>query len=125
MSIQLSRPGISENTLAAAEIKFCDYPAPGSIRIRYWTEKGELTPFSRYRLPNVRADGQKYHQDPGSGVYVYYPPGHFRRNGSSRFGLAADVFFLVEGEFKALSLLESGVWAVGMPVYRLPERRGR
>jgi hypothetical protein len=112
------RPGISETTLAAAEIKYCDYPEEGSIVIPYWDEHGNLTNFKRYRLPSVRANGQKYDQDPGSGVYAYYPPGHFRRNGvPSRFGLASDTIFLPEGEFKALSLLESGVWAVGIPSF--------
>jgi hypothetical protein len=123
------RPGISENTLAAAEIKLTDFPEPGSIEIPYWSPDAELTSFKRWRLPKVRANGQKYHQPEGSGVYAYYPPGHFRRNGTpSRFGLDEDVIFLVEGEFKALSLLEVGVWAVGIPsftVYQKDENGNR
>jgi Domain of unknown function (DUF3854) len=122
------RPGISETTLAAAEIKYCDYPEPGSIVIPYWTAEGELTNFKRYRLPSIRANGQKYDQDPGSGVNAYYAPGCFRRNGTSKFGLDATSFFLPEGEFKTLCLLEAGVWAVGIPsftVYQKDENGNR
>jgi hypothetical protein len=62
MSTVLSRPGISETTLAAAEIKFCDYPVAGSTKIPYWTREGDLTPFCRYRLPKEKEkDGKKYH----------------------------------------------------------------
>jgi Domain of unknown function (DUF3854) len=118
------RPGISPNILAAAEIKHCDYPEPGSIEIPYWTPDAELTPFKRYRLPKERASGQKYHQDPGSGVYAYFPPNFFRHSANGKFGLGDRCVILVEGEFKALSLLELGICAVGIPsftVYRKDE----
>ena len=70
MTATPQRPGISETTLAAAEIRFSDFPEPGSIVIPYWTADAELTPFNRWRLPTTRANGQKYHQLEGSGVYA-------------------------------------------------------
>jgi hypothetical protein len=112
------RPGVSETTLRAAEIKYSDYPEPGSIEIPYWTDQAELTRFKRYRLAIVRADGQKYFQEPGSHVYIYYPPRFFRRNcAPSRFGFPPDSVFLVEGEFKALALLELGIPTLGIPSF--------
>jgi hypothetical protein len=123
------RPGISATTLIAAGIRFSDYPEPGSTEIPYWTADGDLTKFKRYRLPDPRTDDKKYHQEPGSNVYVYYPPGYFRRNGQvNRFGLSCDTIVLAEGEFKTLSLLEIGVWAIGLPsftVYRRDENGSR
>jgi hypothetical protein len=109
------RPGISETTLIAAGIIYCDYPEPGSIKISYWTAEGEITKFSRFRLPT--AEARKYFQEPGTKVYIYYAPGFFRRKGISKFGLDPNSFFLPEGEFKTLSLLEAGVWAVGIPSF--------
>jgi Domain of unknown function (DUF3854) len=109
------RPGISERTLIVAGIIYCDYPERGSIKISYWTAEGEPTKFSRFRLPT--AEARKYFQEPGTKVYIYYAPGFFRRNGISKFGLDPNSFFLPEGEFKTLSLLEAGVWAVGIPSF--------
>jgi putative DNA primase/helicase len=113
----LTRPGISETTLRSAEIRFSDYPEKGSIEIPYWTPEGEMTHFKRYRLPSVRANGQKYHQEPGSGVYAYFPPRFFRRRVEPPFGLATASVVLIEGEFKALSLLELGVYTIGLPSF--------
>ena len=112
------RPGISETTLASAEVKYSDFPEAGSIEIPYWTQEGELSAFSRWRLPNVRANGQKYHQPEGSKVYAYFPPGFFHRNGSENpFGLVPNSVVLVEGEFRALALLELGIYAIGLPSF--------
>jgi hypothetical protein len=117
------RPGISERILRAAEIRYSDYPEPGSIEIPYWTADGDLTRFKRWRLSCVRANDQKYHQEKGTDVHAYFPPGYFRRNGEvNRFELASDTIFLVEGEFKTLSLLESGVWAIGIPSFTVYQR---
>jgi hypothetical protein len=112
------RPGISETTLIAAGVQYSDYPEEGSIVIPYWTREGEMTEFKRWRLPSERANGQKYHQEPGTGVYVYYPPGFYRRNGiDGKFGLSRDALVLVEGEFKDLSLLELGIYSIGLPSF--------
>jgi hypothetical protein len=125
MSSTPTRPGISATTLAAAEIKFCDYPVEGSTRIPYWTREGDLTPFCRYRLPKEKEkDGKKYHQDPGSKVYAYFPPNFLQHGANGKYGLDERCVILVEGEFKALSLLELGIYAVGIPsfiVYRKDE----
>jgi len=113
------RPGISEATLASAEIKYSDYPEPGSVEIPYWTSGGALTQFKRWRLPTVRANGQKYYQEPKSAVYAYFPPGFYRRKAEPLFGLAPDSVVLVEGEFKELALLELGVYAIGLPSFNV------
>jgi hypothetical protein len=111
----IKRPGISTHTLRAAEVRRVDYPEPGSIEIPYWSAEGDLTQFKRWRLPFTRANGQKYHQEAGSGVYAYYPPGFFRP--TTAYGLSHDSRFWVEGEMKALSLLELGVYAIGLPSF--------
>jgi hypothetical protein len=118
----VQRPGITERILVAAAIRYSDYPEPGSIEIPYWTAEGEITNFKRWRLAKTRANGQKYYQEEGSGVYVYYPPGFFRHGKNSKFGLAADSVVLVEGEFKALSLLELGIYALGLPSFIIYHR---
>ena len=79
-----------------------------------------MTEFRRWRLPGERANGQKYHEEPGTGVYVYFPPGFYRRNGTeNKFGLSRDSLVLVEGEFKDLSLLELGIYAIGLPSFNV------
>jgi Domain of unknown function (DUF3854) len=117
-----TRPGISIDTLIAAEINFSDHPEPGSIEIPYWTADGDLTRFKRWRLPSVRADGQKYHQEPGSGVYAYYPPGFFPHHHVADFGLADHSVVLIEGEFKALAMNEAGVYAIGIPSFTVYQK---
>jgi len=113
------RPGISVHILLSAEIKYSDYPEPGSIEIPYWTSNGELTRFKRWRLPMVRANGQKYYQEPNSAVYAYFPPGFYRRQSDNLFGLGTNSIVLVEGEFKALSLLELGLYTIGLPSFNI------
>jgi len=113
------RPGISVHTLLSAEIKYSDYPEPGSIEIPYWTSNGELTRFKRWRLPRVRANGQKYHQQPDSAVYAYFPPGFYRCQSGNLFGLGSDSIVLVKGEFQALCLLELGLYTIGLPSFNI------
>jgi hypothetical protein len=50
------RPGISERTLIAAGIIYCDYPVRGSIKISYWTAEGELTTLARELLNITRTE---------------------------------------------------------------------
>jgi hypothetical protein len=59
------------------------------------------------RTKDVENDGQgKYDQAPGTGTQIYvpkqFPVGH------------VDILILVEGEFKALSLTENGIPAIGL-----------
>ncbi|SRR5258708_14619767 len=105
------RPGVSKPTLIAVGIHRSDYPEPGSIEIPY----PYLPDFSRYRLPDPRPNGQKYYQEPGTGVHLYLPPTFFNRNGTPPFGLPDHYVVLPEGEFKMLALLELGVYAIGLP----------
>jgi Domain of unknown function (DUF3854) len=63
-------------------------------------------------------------QKPGSKVYAYFPPNFFRHSSNGKFGLSERCVILIEGEFKALSLLELGIYTVGIPsftVYRKDE----
>jgi hypothetical protein len=123
MPDKIQRPGISEAILISAGVKASDYPEAASIEIPYWTAEGEMTRYKRWRLPSVRPNGQKYHQEVGSGVYAYFPPGFYHRNGSENpYGLAPSSVVLVEGEFKALSLLELGIYAIGLPSFTVYSR---
>lgn len=63
-------------------------------------------PFARVRLYQA-TDTQKCHQRPGSGVHIYIPHTFGQIAQGSRL-------ILVEGEFKSLSLGESGFAAVGL-----------
>jgi Domain of unknown function (DUF3854) len=116
-SPSVQRPGITETTLISAGVCYSDYPEPDSIEIPYWTPDGDVTKFRRWRLPTVRANGQKYHQEPGTNVYAYYPPGFFQHSRNGKYGLGPHTVVLVEGEFKTLSLLELGVYAIGLPSF--------
>lgn len=99
------RPGISDTTLASAGVRFTDFPEPGSIEIPYFDAAGQPTGFSRWRLPRPKPDGQKYYQQPNTGVHVYFPPGGVKPSGR---------LILTEGEFKSLSLAESGYETIGL-----------
>src|SRR5689334_8007366 len=92
---KIVRPGISSDTLVLAGVRFSDFPEPGSIEIPYFDVYGQAIGFSRWRLPNIRPNGQKYHQMPNSGAHVYFPPGGIKKSTQ---------LTIVEGEFKALSI---------------------
>src|SRR5260221_3786411 len=101
--------------MIAAGCCYIGRPEPGTIEIPYWSWDGKLTQFCRYRLPEPRHNGQKYHQEPGSGLHLYYPARFLHRSGTCSFGLAEDYAVVSEGEFKDLCLLELGVYAIGLP----------
>jgi hypothetical protein len=105
-----TRPGIRAETLRAANIRISDKPEPGSIEIPYHDMNGNLTGFLRWRLPRERANGQKYHQEVDTGTRAYIPPQFtsFRPGGD---------MVIVEGEFKALSLIDAGIKAIGLPSF--------
>jgi len=63
-------------------------------------------PFARIRL-YAATDSQKYHQRSGSQPHIYIPP-NFRE--LSR----GSTLYITEGEFKAMSLAESGFAAIGL-----------
>ena len=58
----------------------------------------------------------KYAQREGSGVHVYFPKGLPRDCGEA---------YLIEGEFKALSLTESGFPAIGISGFWGWQENGR
>jgi P4 family phage/plasmid primase-like protien len=116
-----TRPGIRAETLRAAGICFCGAPEPNSIEIPYHDLLGKPTGFCRWRLASERANGQKYHQEPDTGTRAYVPP---------QFRLLAPGgdLVIVEGEFKALALIEAGIKAIGLPsfnTYVRDERGGQ
>jgi hypothetical protein len=109
--------------LNRAEIRFSDYPEPGSIEIPYRDANDNLTGFRRWRLPRERTNGQKYHQEIGSGVHAYLAPGGVKAlPAKNEFGLAPNSLVLVEGEFKSLSLVDAGVPAIGLPSFNVYTR---
>lgn len=112
------RPGISEATLKAAGVRYCDIPEKGSIEIPYFDLSGQPIGFSRYRLPVQRPNGQKYYQAPGTGVHPYFAPLRFSAQGP----FPPKSLGLVEGEFKDLSLAEEGWLVVGLPNFNVYQR---
>lgn len=114
-TLQPSRPGIKAETLRNAGIRFSDLPERGSIEIPYYDLQGHSTGFCRWRLPRERATGQKYHQEVDSGTRAYFPP-QFHT-----FAPGGDLV-IVEGEFKALCLIDAGIKAIGLPNFNTYER---
>jgi hypothetical protein len=102
---KIVRPGICSDTLALAGVRFSDFPEPGSIEIPYFDVNGKAIGFSRWRLPTIRPNGQKYHQKPKSGFHVYFPPCGINESPQ---------LVIVEGEFKALSVYELGMPVIGL-----------
>lgn len=95
----------------AAEIgEFFDTKWPEGFIIPYHNAIGTKIfdngkPYARLRLSNPR-DGTKYLQSKGSKPHIYIPKG--------LSGLNTDELVVVEGEIKALSLVEEGIAAVGI-----------
>jgi hypothetical protein len=112
------RPGISAATLKTAGVKYCDFPEKGSIEIPYFDLFRQPTGFSRYRLPVIRPNGQKYYQDPGTGMHVYFAPLPFSAQGP----FPAKSLGIQEGEFKVLSLAEEGWPVIGLPSFIVYQR---
>jgi hypothetical protein len=113
------RPGISSETLARAGVAavpaeqaeaLCGLATEG-LFIPYRALNGAPLldggkPYGRLRLQRP-LESKKYHQAFGSRVHAFLPPG------------LADVprgsdLFVIEGEFKSLSLMEAGFAAVGV-----------
>ena len=114
-----NRPGVTDKFLADAgchhygndDVQEHGCKAEG-IAIPFISLTGEPIldsgkPFARIRLYTA-TDSQKYHQRTGSAPHIYIPP-NFRE--LSR----CQTLILTEGEFKALSLSESGFSALGLP----------
>lgn len=117
--ISTTRPGISDAMLQRAGICHIDAKAAfertgqpyAGLWIPYKNPDGTDMlhagkPFGRIRM-DVPTDKQKYHQEYGSPVRAYLPPGLMDfANGTP--------LYLIEGEFKALALVEAGFLAVGL-----------
>lgn len=113
------RPGISTELLnqagvrqvgAAEAVRLCKLAEAG-LWLPYLTIEGhEMLDggkiYGRLRLERPQ-EGKKYHQATGTLVHVYLPPG---------LGVTAPAgeLHVVEGEFKALALMEAGFAAVGI-----------
>jgi hypothetical protein len=117
---QVTRPGISGEFLSKAGVRrITDTEAhslvglsQSGLVIPYFdleenpVEDGGI-PFSVVRLDHPTRD-QKYHQRKGSELHIYLPPGL-----GELMGDAAELI-IVEGEFKAMSLVQRGIAAVGI-----------
>lgn len=112
-----TRPGINPGTLEAAGIRHVDTATAKGLCGTH--ESGLWIPY-RDRLGNPVVDGgreygrlrldephggKKYHQQAGTAVHAYLPPG---------LRDAEPALVIVEGEFKSLSLMEAGFPAVGV-----------
>ena len=113
------RPGISDAMLEHAGICHIDartaFERTGQPYSGLWIPYRNLDgtdmihagkPFGRIRM-DVPNEKQKYHQEYGSPVRAYLSPGLMEfPKGTS--------LYLIEGEFKALALVEAGFLAVGL-----------
>jgi hypothetical protein len=128
-----TRPGVSPQNLEAANVRhvgaadaerLCGISQPG-LWIPYRKPSGDPVhrdtdgpqPFGRLRLDTAR-DGHKYHQRAGSKAYGYLP--HNLHELTAQPDLV-----VVEGEFKAMSLAEAGVAAVGIGGINLAVQEGQ
>ena len=115
----LSRPGISREMLARAGVRrvgaeeaegLCGL-AEGGLWLPYKTlDSADVSeggkPYGRLRLDRPQGS-KKYHQAFGTGVHAYLPPGLIALP-------SGEDLVLVEGEFKALALMEAGIPAIGI-----------
>ena len=117
---QVTRPGISGEFLSKASVRRVSNSEAHSLVelsqsglvIPYFDLEGNPvedggTPFSVVRLDHPTRD-QKYHQLKGSEPHIYLPPGLGELTGD-----VAELV-IVEGEFKAMSLVQRGIAAVGI-----------
>lgn len=114
------RPGISPAMLAQAGVRLVNadearalvgYSQPGLL-VPYVTRNGQSVkidgkPFARLRLTNPTSSA-KYLSPAGAGCQLYEPPG------LRALLVPGCVLGVVEGEFKALALVEGGFAAVGI-----------
>ena len=118
-NISTIRPGISDAMLQRAGICHIDaqtaFERTGQPYRGLWIPYRNLDgtdmmhaekPFGRIRM-DVPTDKQKYHQEYKSQVRAYLAPGLME------FPKGTPVY-LIEGEFKALALVEAGYLAVGL-----------
>ena len=113
------RPGISDAMLRRAGICHIDdktaFERTGNLYPGLWIPYRNLDgtdmvhggrPFGRIRM-DVPKDKQKYHQEYDSPMRAYLPPG------LASFHKGTPLY-LIEGEFKALALVEGGFCAIGL-----------
>ena len=108
----MSRPGIEDETLTHHGIEALTADESGQRTgtskpgtwLPYHTVDGKPTGFGRLRLTQPMGK-MKYTQKTGTGVHVYFPK-DLPRGASS--------LYIIEGEFKAMSLAESGFPALGV-----------
>ena len=107
-----------------------DADEEGNIIIRYFDLKGQpyrwrkedtkqTRDFIRRRLRDPKGS-QKYHQEAGSPVTPYFPPGLIRKYQKCFNGQAAetdyiDILYLIEGEFKSFIGERAGIDMIGLP----------
>jgi len=121
ITLGFERPGVSSTTLAAAGVRSVTpdeasaalgFAAEGLL-IPYRTLSGDPLevkgrPFARLRLKSPKAGGPKYLSPAKSGCHAYLPPG------LKQLLEPGCVLGIVEGEFKAMALVEAGFPCVGI-----------
>ena len=119
---EVVRPGVSSATLAAAGVRKVEaaeaftlvgYQVAGDL-IPYRDSTGQPIlrrdgqPFYRLRVKYPQSGGPKYLSPKGEPCQLYLPPADWNRAGKGV------VFYIVEGEFKALAMTEAGFTCVGV-----------
>jgi hypothetical protein len=121
ITLGFERPGVSSTTLAAAGVRkvtsgeafaALGFAAEGLL-IPYRTLSGDPLEvngraFARLRLKSPKVGGPKYLSPAKSGCHPYFPPG------LKLLLKPGCVLGMVEGEFKALALVEAGFPCVGI-----------
>lgn len=117
---EIKRPGISQETIEKSSIRRVD--AREAKTLCGMSQSGIWIPFlmrdgkpvvengkayGRLRLDQQLPSGQKYHQEAGTEAHAYFPVGLKQLSSESDL-------FIVEGEFKAISLVEAGIPAIGI-----------
>ena len=105
----LAKAGVTHLSASEADLS-CSLAVEG-LWLPYRTVLGQVVldsgkPYGRLRLDRPH-DAKKYHQRCGTSVHAYLPPG------LDRIGPGGELF-VIEGEFKAMSLMEAGFPAVGI-----------
>ena len=118
--MSIKRPGITAESLVRNGVK--EVTAEEAFQLCVCKEKGMFIPYhnldgspildkgkpyGRLRLKNRQGD-KKYHQPADTKVHAYLP------KGLNECPIGCDLV-LVEGEFKAMSLMEVGIPAIGLP----------
>jgi hypothetical protein len=111
-----SKIGVTKVTLAELKQEGTHVPpgSMGAIKLQYPDQNGKITSFYRYRFAGTFS-GYKYHQPKGTPVKCYLPAHKlFDKSFKDNFYNTNIPLIITEGEFKALTLVNNGLCALGL-----------